>query len=62
MFNLSVDLVGTTASQGAMWPYIAVSTKDVGQAYLSCPAIAVGTKVHLLILDWRHSVSIKMLS
>jgi hypothetical protein len=43
--------MGSSASQGAVRPYMAVPPKEAGQADLSFPAIAVGTQVDLLVLD-----------
>jgi hypothetical protein len=39
---LSVDLIGSSASQGAVRPGMAVPTQAAGQADLSLPAITVG--------------------
>ncbi len=43
--------MGSSASQGAVWPYMAVLPQEAGQADLSFPAIAVGTQIHLLVLN-----------
>jgi hypothetical protein len=49
-FGLSVDLVGSSGSQGAVRSYMAVPPEEAGQADLCLSAIAVGTQVHLLVL------------
>ena len=43
--------MGSSASEGAMWPYMAVSPQESGQADFSLPAIAVGVQVNLLVFD-----------
>ena len=43
--------MGSSASQGAVRSYMAVPPQKAGQADLCLPAIAVGTQVHLLVLD-----------
>ena len=39
------------SAQGAMWPYMAVPPQESGQADFEIPAIAVGTQIHLLVLE-----------
>ena len=51
MFVFIVDLMVSSASQGAVWPYMAVPPQEASQADFSFPAIAVGTQIHLLVLD-----------
>ncbi len=51
MFGLSVDRMGSSASQRAVGSYMAVPPQEAGQADLSLPAIAVRTQIDLLILD-----------
>jgi len=43
--------MGSSASQGAMWPYMAVPPKEAGQADFGLPFIAIGVQLHLLVLD-----------
>ncbi len=43
--------MGSSASQRAVGSYMAVLPKEAGQADFSFPAIAIGTQVHLLVLD-----------
>ena len=50
-FDFNVDLMGSSASQRAAWPYMAVSPEESGQVDLSLPAIALGMQKHLLVLD-----------
>ena len=51
MCSFSVDPVGSSASQSAVWPYMAVPPEEAGQADLSLPTIPVGVQVHLLVLE-----------
>jgi len=50
-FRLSEDLVWSSASQSAVWPYMAVPPEEAGQAHLSVPTMAVGVQVHFLVLE-----------
>jgi hypothetical protein len=50
-FGLSVALMGSFASQGAMWPYMAVPPQESVKVDYGLPAIAVGMQIHLLILE-----------
>jgi len=43
--------MGSSSSQGAVGPYMAVPPYEAGEADLSFPAIAVGTQLDLLVLD-----------
>ena len=43
--------MGSSASQKAVGPYMAVPPQNAGQAYLSLPAVAVGTQIGLLVLE-----------
>lgn len=43
--------MGSSASQGAVGPYMAVPPEEVGQADLCLPAIAVGPQIDLLVLE-----------
>ncbi len=43
--------MGSSASQGAVRPYMAIPPEEAGQADLRFPTIAVGTQVHLFVLD-----------
>ena len=46
-FCLNVDLMGSSASQGAVRSHMAVSPQEAGQADFSLPAVAVSTQVDL---------------
>jgi hypothetical protein len=43
--------MGSFASQGAVWSYMAIPPEEAGQADLSFPAIAIGAEVDLLMFD-----------
>jgi hypothetical protein len=43
--------MGIFASQGAVWPYMAVPPQESGKIDFGLPAIAVGMQIHLLILE-----------
>jgi hypothetical protein len=49
--GLSVDLMGSFASQGVVWSYMAIPPEEAGQADLGFPAIAIGTEVDILIFN-----------
>jgi hypothetical protein len=43
--------MGSSASQGAVGPYMAIPPEEAGQADLGFPALAIGAEVDLLILN-----------
>ena len=43
--------MGSFASQGAVWPYMAVSPQNSGQADFSLLAIALSSSIDLFILE-----------
>ena len=45
------SLMGSSPSQRAVWPYMAVPLEESAQADLSLSAIAVYMQIHLLVLD-----------
>ena len=47
----SIDQIGSSASEGAVWPYMAVPPLKSGQADFNLPAITVGMQVHLLAFE-----------
>ena len=49
--SLSVDLIGSSASQGTVGSHMAVPPQEAGQADVCFPTIAVGMQVDLLILE-----------
>ncbi len=46
--------MGSFASQGAVWPYMALSPQNSGQADFSLLVIAVSPSTDLFILEWPH--------
>ena len=48
--------MGSSASQRAVWSYMAVAPQEAGNADLSLSAIAVGAQVNLLLLLQRLSI------
>ena len=43
--------MGSSASQAAMGPYMAIPPNELCQAYLGFLPIAIGTQVHLLMFE-----------
>jgi hypothetical protein len=49
--GFSVDLEGSFGLKRTVGSYMAAPPQEAGQADFCLPAIAVGTQVHILILD-----------
>jgi len=49
---VSLNLVGSSASQWAVWPYMTVGPPEPDQADFRLPAIAVRIQVELLVYNY----------